>query len=163
VNTRIQALGFPRPPIRFESIFAPKISTLAATHLFQNRVQTVIQCPSTGGVALPSTPASQEFVNPGALSDRLELVRNQAGQRIDKELVVDINAPYAEALRRSQLCSWYYLRGKCVGCKKVHSVSALNGRQFDCLWYFARQNLCHKIRKGKDCDDRLCIYGHKKG
>ena len=122
----------------------------------------VRETPST----LPSRPlkAATGFANTAALSDRLgPVIRNAKGKRIDKILDVDITSPYLGVIRQTRLCPWYYLRGRCEGCDRNHRVPPLNARETDYLWYHARHGLCQKIRKGKDCDDPKCVYGHEEG
>lgn len=149
MSTRIRNIGFPRPPIRFDTVFSPKILTRA----------TII------GSRPQSSSASQTLVNPEALTDRLELIRNENGQRIDKDLNVDPSSAKYGTVRSGHLCGWYYLRGACLGsCGKSHSVSPLNAQEFDCLWHLIRaDSLCDKVRKCKDCEDPKCIYGHRQG
>lgn len=122
----------------------------------------VRETPST----LPSRPlkAATGFSNTAALSGRLgPVIRNQKGKRIDKVLDVDITSPYLGVIRQTRLCPWFYLRGRCDGCDRNHRVPPLNARESDYLWYHARHGLCHKVRKGKDCDDPKCVYGHEEG
>lgn len=115
---------------------------------------------------LPNHPlkAATGFSNTAALSDRLgPVIRNGKGKRIDKILDVDITSPYLGVIRQHRLCAWFYLRGRCDGCDRNHRVPPLNARESDYLWYITRQGLCHNSRKGKDCDDPKCLYGHEKG
>lgn len=141
----IAAIGFPRT-LRLDTVFAPHIAPAPPV--------------------LSSTPAgpssARVFINPSPLSERLgPVLRTGYGQRVDKMLDVDISSPYIDALRRAKLCQWYYLRGKCEGCKNNHVAPPLSAREFDCLWYMARQGLCYKMRKGNSCGDALCVYGHE--
>ena len=111
--------------------------------------------PSTTSISGPP------FSNPAIRSERLgPVMRDERGRRIDKPLDIDQNAPYVQALRNGNLCMWYYLRGECSGCERVHKVKPLKPREYDCLWSVARQAPCFKVLKGKDCDDAKCIYGH---
>lgn len=89
-------------------------------------------------------------------------MRNEMGKRIDKFLDVDTTSPYLSVIRQARLCHWFYLRGRCDGCDRNHRVP-LDAIESDYLWYQARHGFCHKIRKGKDCDDPKCIYGHEEG
>ena len=83
---------------------------------------------------------------------------------MDKTLDIDINSPYINILRKSNLCQWFYLRGRCEGCDRNHAVAPLNERAFDYLWYLARQGFCFRVRRGKkECDDPKCVYGHEQG
>lgn len=104
-------------------------------------------------------------MNPAPLSDRLgPVLFNEAGKRVDKKLKVNVESTYLEALRQNKFCHWYYLRGECDGkCRKNHVPPPLDASSFDHLWYVSRGGLCHKIRKGKDCDDAKCVYGHEVG
>lgn len=40
-------------------------------------------------------------------------------------------------------------------------LSLSKPESFDCLWFLVRHGLCFKVRRGKDCDDSKCIYGHE--
>ena len=82
---------------------------------------------------------------------------------MDKILDVDVSSPYLQVLRKLKLCQWFYLRGRCEGCDRNHLIPPLKAREFDCLWYLARYGACNKIRKGKECDDPKCVYGHEAG
>ncbi len=104
------------------------------------------------------------FVNPSSPSNRLgPILYNDAGQRVDKKLHVNLESTFFGLLRRERLCPWYYLRGKCEGCDKKHFILPLNAKEFDCLWYTTRGGLCYKLLKGRVCEDPLCVYGHEKG
>ena len=117
--------------------------------------------PSSASI---TTPQARDLVNPAALTDRLgPVLRNGTGKRVDKVLAVNPSTSYMNFLRQANLCAWYYLRGKCDGCDRNHATPPLKASQFDCLWLLARQGLCYKIRKGKDCDDPKCIYRHEEG
>jgi len=159
MSPRIKALGFSRPPLRFDSVFAATMGPVAS-NLLSSRV--VPKSPTAGPVTTQVPPRPSGHFNPTALTDRLELVRDAEGRRVDKPLDVDPNTPYMHALRRSNFCGYYCLRGLCdVSCGKNHFPLALNAHEFDCLWYLMRQGLCHKARRGKDCVDAKCIYGHQ--
>ena len=122
--------------------------------------------------AILSSPGSSSTQNSGSrlvlanierIAERLgPVLRNAAGQRIDKPLHIDTNSAYIQVLKKSNLCMWYYLRGECTGCNRNHFVGPLQPHEYDCLWYLARNALCWKVQKGKDCDDPNCIYGHRK-
>ncbi len=113
---------------------------------------------------LPKSPSPRPTVsNPAIDASRLgPVLRNDKGLRVDKPLKVDPSSPYFQFLRKANLCQWYYLRGECTGCSKNHNHDALGPREYDCLWYLARNGLCYKVQKGKDCEDPKCIYGHRK-
>lgn len=123
-------------------------------------------------IAVLSSPGSSSTQDPGSrmvlanperIAKRLgPILRNEAGQRIDKPLHIDTNSAYIQVLKKSNLCMWYYLRGECTGCDRNHFVGPLQPHEYNCLWYLARSALCWKIQKGKDCDDPRCIYGHRK-
>ena len=148
INPRIRALGF-RNILKLDTVFAPQT------------IQAVPVLPST----FVGAPSTQGLTNPAALSDRLgPVLRNESGQRVDKKLHIDPSTPYIHALRQAKMCAWYYLRGRCESnCDKNHFTPALKSKEFDFLWFIARHGLCFKMRKEKDCDDPLCVYGHEKG
>lgn len=114
--------------------------------------------PKPTTTSVPSPPFSDPTIN----SERLgPVIRDESGQRVDKPLDVDPSGVYVQVLRNTNLCMWYYLRGECSGCERVHDVKPLNPHGYDCLWFVARQGMCFKVRNGKDCDDAKCIYGHR--
>ena len=122
--------------------------------------------PSLTSASFPANASTSgpKHLNPAAHADRLgPVLRHASGKRIDKQLAVDPTTPYLQVLKKANLCSWYYLRGECTGCSKNHFVGPLTPREFDCLWYLTRAGLCFQVRKGKDCDDPKCIYGHREG
>lgn len=103
------------------------------------------------------------LINPAAKPERLgPVLRNDHGRRIDKQLDVDIHAPEFQALRKSNRCNWYYLRGECSGCERRHDLEPLTDQEYDWLWFSARQALCYKVKGSRDCDDAKCIYGHRR-
>ena len=104
------------------------------------------------------------FTNPFTLSERLgPVLRDTEGKRIDKKLKVDVRSGYLNVLRGNKLCYAYYLRGRCQGCDMNHILPPFKAREFDCLWYVAREGMCRKIEKGEDCDDPKCFYRHEIG
>ena len=113
---------------------------------------------------LPTTPSSlvskPPYINPEIDSERLgPVLRNEEGQRIDKKLFVTDAS--VKAVRSGRLCHWFYLRGECTGCPRLHTLPPLDLKTYNAVWFISRQALCNKIRKGKDCDDPKCIYGHR--
>lgn len=109
-----------------------------------------------------SEASSQSKEKPVNNSGRLRpILRNSAGKRIDKVLTVDVSL--VQEARKHNLCSWHYLRADCQvsSCKRNHIYpKPLSQGQYDAQWTVARQGLCHRLRKGRDCDDDQCIYGH---
>ena len=153
IHPRIAELGF-RETLQLKSVFAPRKPS-AVSKDFTNA-----KAPSTSVAA----SLIKDPLNPAVSSDRLgPVLRDDTGKRVDKLLSVDPNTPYMNFLSHANLCGWYYLRGKCDGCDRNHVPPPLKAREFDCLWFLTRHGLCFKVRKGKDCDDPKCIYGHKEG
>lgn len=157
IHPRIAELGFVET-LQLKSVFASQ-KTSAAPKVLANAKGSASPVPPSASIAASSV---KDHLNPAALTDRLGPVfRDHTGKRVDKLLSVDPNTPYMHFLRQANLCTWYYLRGKCDSCGKNHVPPPLNVREFDCLWFLARRGLCFKVRKGKDCDDPKCIYGHE--
>jgi len=156
LHTRIAELGFQKF-LRLETVFAP--------HGLPAVPVTRSPAPATSGATSGQNLRANESINPAPLSDRFgAVIRDEAGKRLDKELKVDINSGYLNVLRENKLCAYYYLRGRCNGgCDKNHVPAPLKAKEFDALWYFARGGLCYKTRKGKDCDDPMCVYRHEEG
>lgn len=93
------------------------------------------------------------------------VVRNEAGRRVDKALVVDDST--VERIQGKNLCFFLFLRGECKmknGCRRNHEHQELTDNEFDALWYVARKGRCKKSQKadagGVDCSDERCVYGH---
>lgn len=92
------------------------------------------------------------------------IIRNSAGKRIDKPLVV--NEGLVNAMKKHNLCSWHYLRADCAvsSCQRNHKYPRpLSPGEFDAQWCIARQGMCYRLRKGGDCNDEQCMYGHGPG
>ena len=126
--------------LQLEAVFAPhKTSTLP--EVFASAEVSATRISPSASVAAPLT---KDPLNPAVLTKRLGPVfRDETGKWVDK------------------LLGWYYMRGKCDGCDRNHVPTPFKAREFDCLWVLTRRGLCFKIRKGKDCDDRKCVYGHE--
>ena len=128
------------------------------------RLDTLFGCSNEAdsvAAPLPNIPSTKSSSgDPIIDSERLgPVLRNEQGQRIDRKL--DVAETLVSALRNARLCQRLYLRGRCTGCPHVHTFPPLNAKSYDALWFIARQNLCHKIRKGEDCNDAKCFYGHR--
>ena len=149
IEPRIAALGFEHT-VKFESVFVGS-QTLRAKVLLPQ---------STAPMVRSSPPPTHSDLWIQQASKRLgPIQRDSEGRRVDKKLEVDVSLVHA--MRGGNLCAWYYLRGECKGCPRIHTVPPLDGKMYDALWLISRGNLCHKVRKDKDCDDDRCIYGHQ--
>ena len=171
MNPSIRDLQFSRDALQMDTVFEPRPHIIAlptqAPLMPWNNVSAaaLMTGPSS---APPPKPHSESHTHTlvndkaKAFAARLKPVRDQEGRRVDKRLDVDPDSDYLKALRKANLCGYYYLRGQCDGrCGKSHVTKALNAHEFDCLWYLKRESgQCYKLRKGKDCEDPLCIYGH---
>ena len=156
----IITLGF-KNTFRLTSVFAPHNSGARST-------QSPTPLPRIPPKAPAATPASANgqhpWINSAPKAERLgPRILDDQGKRVDKMLNVDVGSPYINFLRHSNLCAYFYLRGRCDGCQRNHLAPPLNPKEFDCLWYVSRQGLCYKARKGKVCDDDRCVYGHEDG
>ena len=170
IHPSLLGLGFPRPPLKLESVFSPIAkktspkSKAAVPYVEAPIPQMPAATLASSSHVPPSTPPTNTTdvrLNPGALSDRLELILDKKRKRVDKPLNVDLSSPYVNTLRQQKLCGWFHLRGKCEGlCNKNHVAITLSAREFDCLWYVIRSDECYKSRKKKNCEDPKCIYGH---
>lgn len=148
IDSRIAALGF-KKVLKLESVFASPI------------VKQVFFVPSS---ATQVTSQLTRYSNPSIDSSRLgPVIRDDDGKRIDRPLAVDPNAANVRFLRHlfQNRCQYFYLRGSCDGCSRDHTAPPLVSDDYDALWFLARLGICNKIRKGKDCDDPKCIYGHR--
>lgn len=120
------------------------------------------------GVPAERVKLSRESYNPQAQWHRLgPLQFDEDGCRVDKPLHYDEST--VKRIRKGRLCYWFYLRGRCHntgGCSHLYRV--LSDSEFDALWWLARQGRCRASEKadengGKDCEDPLCVYGHRRG
>ena len=161
IHPNITSSGFKRT-VRFDSLFAPSgasTSTIKDSHPTSS-TSLVPTAPAVGQL----TTTTQPLINPSPLLEKLgSPLYNENGQRIDKLLNINLDSPYLGFLHQNNLCQWYYLRGICQGCSRNHSFPPLKAKRFDYLWYVARGGLCYKLRKGGNCKEPLCIYGHEKG
>ena len=163
VHPRITALGF-KGLLKLDTVFAPHRNPSPAGARLETRPTPSISTSVSPRTAGPPAGPSTSLVNPHPLSERLRpVILNGEGKRVDKMLNIDIASPFINVLRHNKLCAYYYLRGRCEGCDKNHLAPPLNAKEFDCLWYVARQGLCFKTRKGKVCTDESCCYGHEDG
>ena len=170
IHPQIASLGFTRT-LKLETVFGSEDinkaiaipnPTAAST---SSAPRPIVLLPSkvSASSSTESSNSGAKHLNPTVNADRLgPVLRNASGQRIDRHLTVDPITPYLQVLRKANLCSWYYLRGECNGCSRNHFVGPLTPHEYDCLWYLTRFGLCFQVRKGKDCDDPKCIYGHHK-
>lgn len=162
IKSDMSALGF-RATYLFEPLFSP------------NNSSRVSQAPMTGKVRQVSVSMIQELLGPTTAEassqvkekpvsncGRLRpILRNSAGKRIDKTLSVDKHL--LQEMRERNLCSWHYLRSDCQKntCKRQHSYPRpLSPKEYDAQWMVARQGGCYTLRKGGNCDDDQCMYGH---
>ena len=162
-HPRIAALGFKRS-LKLDTIFSPH--GMSANPAVQPAVSSKSSSPPVIARSAGSASAPGQYVaiNPAPLFERLgPVIIDGEGKRVDKVLNIDVTSPYINVLRQNKLCPWYYLRGRCEGCDKSHVASPLKAKEFDYLWYVARQGVCFKVRKGKVCNDDKCIYGHEEG
>lgn len=159
VRPDINALGF-RGTAVFEPLFCSSglSRTLHPATNEKDRQQPSVNVrPKLDSAS--SYRAKEKSVNN---SERLRpIMRNAAGKRVDKSLSADVGL--VQEMKIRNLCSWHYLRSDCqmVSCKRNHNYPRpLNSAEYDALWIFSRQGMCHRLRKGGSCDDDQCIYGH---
>ena len=118
MHASFKVLGFPREPFKLENVFAPA-----------KEVVTGMSMPSSSA-GQQATASSREHVEERqdmlvnmeakAFADRLKPIRASDRKRVDKVLDVDPASSYLKALRKANLCGYYYLRGQCDGrCQKV--------------------------------------------
>lgn len=166
IHPQIAALGFTRT-LTLKTVFGSQNikKPVTAPSPFVAATSTVrpqVISSDASSSSLPKPQGSRPmYSNPAIDASRLgPVIRNNDGLRIDKPLNIDPSSPYFLVLRKANLCPWYYLRGACTGCGKNHLVPPLSPYEYDCLWYQARNGLCNRAQKGKDCDDPKCVYGH---
>jgi hypothetical protein len=110
----------------------------------------------------PSLPQENLVSNPVSNSGRLRpIIRNNSGKRIDKRL--NVEESLIQAMKKRNLCSWHYLRADCLAssCKRNHTYPRpLSPAEYDAQWCIARHGLCYRLRRGGNCDDDQCMYGH---
>ncbi|KAK4065961.1 uncharacterized protein Triagg1_8270 [Trichoderma aggressivum f. europaeum] len=121
--------------------------------------------PGPGPSSVSVTPL-RGYQNLKAQSERLgPVLKDNRGRRVDRTLRV--NDAIVERLKKGSLCFYFFLRGECLvpSCRSNHVHRPLTDEEFDALWWIARQHVCYKNlkadRKGSDCSDARCIYGHK--
>lgn len=166
VRSDMSALGF-RTTRLFESLFSSNSSVRVSQSPAKGKVRQLsvsnIQQTLDLITAITAEASSQVTEKPVSNCGRLRpVLRNGAGRRIDKVLSVDKRI--LQDMRERNLCSWHYLRSDCQkksSCKRDHSYPRpLSPEEYDAQWYIARQGACYTLRKGGNCDDDLCMYGH---
>lgn len=168
IHPSIADLGFTNR-LELETVFAPhRVTAGQPSHsppLVIPGAASNARAGRGSGTVLITSPGGNEMINPAPLSERLgPVLHDDNGKRLDKKLRVDSSSRYVKVLHENKFCAYYYLRGKCNGeCGRNHVPAPLNAREFDDLWYVARSVLCYKTKKGKDCDDPLCVRSHEEG
>jgi hypothetical protein len=93
-----------------------------------------------------------------------EVLRNIRGQRIDEPL--DYDRDEVQRIKKLKMCNQHYIgingcchykAGKSEKCPHRHDIK-LNKHELHCLRIVSRETPC---KKGMDCDDPHCIYGHR--
>jgi len=157
-DTLMRAIGFPRTPLRLDSVFALREPIVATTPAAETSEHQSLS-PAT---AMSRVQADRVY-NPGALSDRLKPIHDGKGRRIDRGLDVDPDSPYLTTLKQTHLCARFFLRGHCYrDCKTSQNSPPLSARQFDCLWSLTRQTVCDKLQQAGGCKDPKCYWRHPK-
>ena len=88
------------------------------------------------------------------------LYDKSSGMRYDRTLLVPASA--VKKIEKGGLCFFFYLTGRCAGCKRSHDHDhKLTVEEFDAIWHIARRGQCYTSQKRKPCTNELCIYGHK--
>lgn len=146
-HARIRDLGF-RRIVKFATVFISAPGSAAQSVGTQSK-------PSLKGHQVGKGPFTITAVDPGKLGPML---KNKEGKRVDKPLAVDPSL--VQAIKKKNLCGWLFLKGHCSGCDRNHTHAPLSNVEQEALWVVARQGSCHTHRKGKFCDEPLCIYGH---
>ena len=106
---------------------------------------------------LVRTPAASETV-----VEVKSIRRNRRGQRLDSDL--DYDRDEVQRMKRLKCCNQHYigngcchyLAGKADKCPHAHDLK-LSKRELFTLSVVARETPC---KRGSDCDDTRCIYGH---
>ncbi|KAF2452958.1 hypothetical protein BDY21DRAFT_148102 [Lineolata rhizophorae] len=142
---------FSTPPSR-----SPKLVTYA-------KISSGGSSGSSSGGSSPPSP-TKSIVLRAAQTGRERfgpILRDANGRRRDRELKNPDPAVLGK-LKSLNLCNWKFLRGNCdlESCTRNHNFRDLTDAEGDALWYLARQGRCWKVRRGDDCDDPKCIYGH---
>ncbi|KAL8649552.1 MAG: hypothetical protein Q9226_005528 [Calogaya cf. arnoldii] len=149
VSPAIRNLGFKRS-VRFPSVFAPGWTPVGQSSASQAQLPTPVTASRVTKGPFQSSAVDSSRLGP--------VMKNEKGQRIDKDLNVDPGI--VQAIQKKNLCQWLFLKGTCVGCERNHAHSPLNKREYNALWSVARRASCYKDRKAKGCNDPTCIYGH---
>jgi hypothetical protein len=168
VRPAMHTLGF-RTTRLFEPLFSPRISPEVTPGPMNGKVRQLsvsnIQQTLDRITAMTAEGSSQVKEKPVSNCGRLRpIFRNDAGKRIDK--VVSVDRRVLQDMRERNLCSWHYLRSDCQkkvsgSCKRNHEYARpLNPAEYDAQWFIARQGACYTVRKGGNCQDDQCIYGH---
>jgi hypothetical protein len=166
VRSDMSILGF-----RATRLFEPLFSLNSSPRVSQNPANSKVRQLSVSNIqqtldlitAITAEGNSQVKEKPVSNCGRLRpILRNGVGKRIDKVLSVDKRV--LQDMRDRNLCSWHYLRSDCQkrgSCKRDHDYPRpLSPEAYDAQWYIARQGACYTLRKGGNCEDDQCMYGH---
>ena len=162
MHASFKDIGFPRKPLKMEKVFAFQSASNNSSSVTNDLSANTGPWKAVSQSLAHKQP--QLLVNEKAkeFADKLKPIRDSNGKRVDKKLKVDPNSDYIKVMKMANFCGYYYLRGQCDGtCHRNHILPSLNSHEFDCLWSILRQAYCFKTRKGKDCEDPLCFYGHQ--
>jgi hypothetical protein len=160
VRSEMSGLGFRATHI-FEPLFAPGAlrQTPASAHVKKTTPSPATFQQTVDMIVRSASPKAEKPVyNCGQLRP---IIRNKDGKRVDK--VLSVEESVVKRVKKHNLCSWHYLRADCVvkSCSRNHQYARpLSMAEYDAQWLVARQGHCHQMRKGKDCNDDQCIYGH---
>ncbi len=149
VSAAIRNLGF-KKTVSFPSVFAPALTP--TTQNGNHQVQSPTPAPANRATKRQYRSSA---VDPSKLGP---VMKNEQGQRIDKPL--EVNDGIVQAIQTKNLCMWLFLKGYCAGCERNHAHPPLSKPEYNALWFVARRGKCYQHRKGKDCNDPSCIYGH---
>ena len=152
-NVQMPQVGHARGQEIVQSATLPRATTFSQTSptIPNNREEFPI----------PRPIGIENFV---ANSDRLRpIIRNSAGQMVDKKLPFGTYDENVQRIRNMSLCSWHYLRSdhNVNNCKRSHDhPRPLSNDDYDALWLVTRIGFCNRLRNEGDCNDDQCIYGH---
>ncbi|KAL8946065.1 MAG: hypothetical protein Q9222_007490 [Ikaeria aurantiellina] len=150
VHYAIQNVGFKRQ-IHFDSVFGSGMAS-------QSESESQRKSSTAGGKENPARRGP--YTAPSVDSSQLgPVIKDGTGRRVDKPL--DVDQALVQTILKSNLCAWLFLKGFCKGCERNHAHMPLNAKEYNALWFIARQGQCYAYRKSGRCDDATCVYGHK--
>ena len=147
------------PPPQYQSPYQPVVARTSSTSTSNSSMMNPTASSwATTANSMPAHLASPPPTPQPTPPTNKVIPRNRWGQRVDPMMTYD--KLEVQRVKKIKMCNVHFLRKDCPygdHCTHDHSY-APNKNELQTLRYIARMTPC---RFGSDCDDILCIYGHR--